>query len=174
MITVINAGIQVYQDTTRQQWMSNLGCEQNGTDSHYLYFIVLGISPLCFLILIALSTRIHTCFDRKRYPHTVSFATLLALIKFDLFFVASLFTQLVPSGLLHYNVTVLETVMLVTIGTLVFLLTWYALEHEIPTLLALLSAVTAISLGYFGFRIVSFAIFQGTESTDPYQVNGDC
>lgn len=152
--------------------MSSLGCDnpQDATNGHYLYFVVLGISPLCFLILIALSTRIHTCFDRKRYPHTVAFATLLALLKFDLFFVASFFAQIVPSGLLHYNITTLEAAMLVTIGSLVFLMTWYALEHEIPTLLALLCAITAISLGYFGFRIVSFAMAQGSAATDPYRV----
>lgn len=128
----------------------------------------MAVSILFYLLCVAciVFVRHHHQQDVSLLPRSGSM--LAAVVKIDLFFIVSYTAQLTPSGLLGYDTSGLEVTLVVVLACLFFLSGWYALSK--PLLLSILLACGALSVGYFGYRLVTFAMPR-TAGQDPYQVS---
>ncbi|KAI8144348.1 hypothetical protein BJV82DRAFT_667558 [Fennellomyces sp. T-0311] len=175
---ILFAGIQTYQNQILQRWMIDLGCldAQQETAPQYEYAL-LAVIPASFLMFVACCVRLYSCFHWtcQTYPNprfkkaAIALSTLLALIKLDLYFCFALAVQLTPSALLRYDTTPLEALLVGTLGLLFFLIAWYAIQNERPWVLAFITVIVAVSIGYFAFRVTTFAQPR-LSGQDPYQM----
>ncbi|ORZ02766.1 hypothetical protein BCR43DRAFT_22629 [Syncephalastrum racemosum] len=157
--------LQVLQDKSRIAKFQDIGCnfDLNLAED----YAVMAISILFYLLCVACIV----CMRHRQQQETPlpsrSGSMLAAAAKLNLFFIVSYIAQLTPSGLLGYETSGLEVTLVAALACLLFLLGWYALSK--PLVLSTLLACGALSVGYFGYRLVTFAM-PHTAGQDPYQV----
>ncbi|KAI9255162.1 hypothetical protein BDA99DRAFT_574138 [Phascolomyces articulosus] len=101
----------------------------------------------------------------------VTLATLLALVKVDLFFFFSFAVQLSPSALLYYDTTTMEALLVAGLGMVLFIIGYYGILNEKPWVLGFVTLVAAVSIAYFVFRLITFAQphLSSPSGEDPYR-----
>ncbi|CAG8451562.1 6651_t:CDS:2 [Acaulospora morrowiae] len=100
---------------------------------------------------------------RKAY---VSLSVLQTLIKLDIFFIGSYAIQLIPSQKIGYNMSIVEIVLIFFCGTMILLISWFSIVHEMKYLLLCVINMLCISLIYLIYELVRINI---VKDPDPYE-----
>lgn len=103
---------------------------------------------------------------RKAY---VSLTILQTLVKLDIFFIITYAIQLVPSKLIGYSRSIVETVLVFVIGFLLSSMAWYSVDKEMKYILLLVINLCCFSLAYIVYRLVGINSPVPKGRIDPYQ-----
>jgi hypothetical protein len=99
----------------------------------------------------------------------VSLTILQTLVKLDIFFIISYAIQLVPSKLIGYPHSIVETVLVFVIGFLLSSMAWYSVDKEMKYILLIVINLCCISIAYIVYRLIGINTPVPADKIDPYQ-----
>ncbi|CAG8465165.1 3970_t:CDS:2 [Diversispora eburnea] len=132
-----------------------------------LEYIIIGIVAGFSLYLALVSFKLSIADTRIRKAY-ILLSILQTLIKMDVFFVGAYAIQLIPSQKIGYSTSILETVILFICGTLLLLMAWFSISHELKFVLLVVINCLCFSLIYFVWKLVKVNM-KPKEGVDPYQ-----
>ncbi|RHZ88528.1 hypothetical protein Glove_22g26 [Diversispora epigaea] len=193
LLSLVYAGIQLYQHRILEDiGLNNAEFKFSDVDDYPtaayaieyfrskmrpLEYVIIGIVAGFSVYLALVSFKLSIEFGWKNYrtysadlrirKAYILLSILQTLIKVDVFFVGAYAIQLIPSQKIGYSSSIAETVLIFVCGTLLLLMAWFSVSHELKFVLIIVINCLVFSLIYFVWKLIKVNM-KPKEGVDPY------